>query len=217
MEANYNLEKLEKRTASVIFQDGIFDMTLGLVLVAFGIASLLSNYLPDPWDSWFGFLLYLVIAIPLFLIQAFVTRPRLGVVKYTTERKKKNLAMIAIGTVLLLSNIVVFFLIFLDIIEFTGHGYLMAAIFGLIPTVLFLLMAYFMDFKRLYIIGPIFGLGFTLKEIFSLVSLALVGNIIFISLGVIIISIGIVFLVRFLKKYPKLKVPDYEFQATDQQ
>jgi hypothetical protein len=218
MDVNYNLEKLEKKTASVLFQDGIFDMSLGLVLIVFGIATFLYDKLGDPWDSLFGFFLYLAIAIPLFLVQAFVTKPRLGVVKYTTERIKKNKIVIAIGIVILLSNIVVFLLIIADVIQFTGHAYFMAAVFGLIPLIIFTLMAYFMDFKRLYIVGPLFSLGFFLKEIFTLQNLALVGNIIFIGLGVVIVTIGIVCLIRFFKKYPKVVVQDYEFEeTTDQQ
>jgi hypothetical protein len=211
MDTNYDLNKLEKKAASVIFQDGIFDISLGLVLIAFGIASMLYGILPDPWDSLFGFLLYLIIAVPLFLVQFYVTRPRLGVVKYTSERKQKNMTVIAFGIVILLSNIVVFILIFTDVIQFTGNEYLMAALFGLIPLIIFLAMAYFMDFKRLYIIGPIFSAGFFIKEIFSIQGLNLVGNIIFISLGVIIVTIGIVCLIRFLRKYPKIEVQDDEF------
>ncbi|NHJ48695.1 MAG: hypothetical protein FK733_13000 [Asgard group archaeon] len=214
MDVNYNLDKLEKRTASVIFQDGIFDMSLGLVLIAFGIASMLYNILPDPWSSLFGFLLYLVIAVPLFSIQFFVTRPRLGVVKYTTERKQKNMAAIAIGIVILLSNIVVFILIFTEVIQFSGNEYLMAVLFGMIPLIIFLSMAYFMNFKRLYLTGSLFSVGFFIKEIFTIQNLRLAGNIIFISLGVIIVTIGIVCLIRFLKKYPKIEVQDDEFPET---
>ncbi|NHJ87428.1 MAG: hypothetical protein FK734_18340 [Asgard group archaeon] len=218
MESNHDLDKLEKKTASVIFQDGIFDMTLGLVLVAFGIASLLYNYLPDPWDSLFGFLLYIVIAIPLFLIQFLVTKPRLGIVKFGAKRKKINFVIIAVGVVLLLSNIVVFILIFTNILQFTGNVYLMAVIFGLIPLTVFTLMAYFMSFKRLYLIGTIFSISFTMKEILTIQDFNLIGNILFLSLGVIIIVIGLVCLIRFLKKYPKVPVIDHEFrEITSQQ
>ncbi|NHK31738.1 MAG: hypothetical protein FK730_10330 [Asgard group archaeon] len=212
MDVNYDLEKLEKKTASLIFQDGIFDMSLGLVLIAFGIATLLYDKLGDPWDSLFGFLLYLVIAIPLFMVQIFVTRRRLGEVKFSTKRKKKNMTIIAFATVLLLSNIVVFILIFADVIQFSGHAYFMAAIFGLIPLILFTLMAYFLDYKRLYIVGSLFSLGFFLKEIFTIQNLILLGNIIFIGLGVVIVTIGVVYLIRFLKKYPKVMVKDYEYE-----
>jgi hypothetical protein len=217
MDVNYDLEKLEKKTASLIFQDGIFDMSLGLVLIAFGIASLLNDKLGDPWDSLFGFLLYLVIAIPLFMVQIFVTRPRLGEVKLSANRKKKNMTIIAFGLVVLLSNIVVFILIFTEVIQFSGNAYFMAAIFGLIPLILFTMMAYFMDYKRLYIVGSLFSLGFFLKEILSIQNLVLLGNIIFIGLGVAIVTIGVVYLIRFLKKYPKVTVKDYEFEEIQSQ
>lgn len=212
MNENYDLKKLEKKTASVIFQDGIFDMSLGLVLIAFGIASLLYNKLSDPWDGLFGFLLYLVIAVPLFLVQAFITKPRLGVVKYSTERKKKNMIIISIGVIILLSNVIVLILFFVDVIQFSWNSYLMAILFGLIPLIIFTLMAYFMEFKRLYIIGTLFSIAFTLKEILTLQGFNLIGNIVFISLGVIIVTIGIACLIQFFKKYPKIMVQDYEFK-----
>ncbi len=218
MDSNNDLDRLEKKTASLNFQDGIFDMTLGLVLVAFGIASLLYNYLPDPWNSLFGFLLYLVIAIPLFLVQFLVTKPRLGIVKYGAKRKKINIAIIAVGVVILLSNIVVFILIFTDTLQFNGNVYLMAVIFGLVPLTIFTLMAHFMSFKRLYLIGTIFSISFTMKEILTIQNFDLIGNILFLSLGVVIISIGLVCLIRFLKKYPKVPVIDHEFrEITSQQ
>ena len=217
LDTNYDLDKLEKKAASAIFQDGIFDMTLGLVLIAFGIAAMLYNQLSDPWDALLGFLIYIVIAVPLFLVQAFVTRPRLGVVKYSLKRKKRNMTIIAIGAAILLSNVIVFILIFTEVIQFSGHTYLMAAVFGVIPLTVFTLMAYFLDVKRLYVIAFLFSSGFFLKEIFSILSYNLVGNIIFISLGVIIVSIGLVFLIRFLKKYPKVVVQDYEFKETANQ
>jgi hypothetical protein len=151
------------------------------------------------------------------MVQIFVTRPRLGEVKLSANRKKKNMTIIAFGLVVLLSNIVVFILIFTEVIQFSGNAYFMAAIFGLIPLILFTMMAYFMDYKRLYIVGSLFSLGFFLKEILSIQNLVLLGNIIFIGLGVAIVTIGVVYLIRFLKKYPKVTVKDYEFEEIQSQ
>lgn len=210
---NNDLERLEKKAASVIYQDGIFDMMLGHVMIAFGIGMLVSDRIPDPMDGLLGFIIYLAIFIPLVFIQMFITKPRLGVAKFGLKRKRKSMVVIAIVTVILLSNIVLLILTITDVLQFGGHEYLAAALFGLIPLVIFTIMAYFLDFTRLYLIGPLFSIGLFLKEFLTLQNYELYSNIVFISIGVIIVSTGLVFLFRFLKKYPKVEVESNEYKG----
>jgi len=85
---SYDLDKLEKKTASVLYQDGIFDISLGLVLIVYSLAMFVYDIWPETLTVLFLFISYAVLATPLFLVQAFVTKPRLGIVKYTAKRKK---------------------------------------------------------------------------------------------------------------------------------
>ncbi|HUU78808.1 MAG TPA: hypothetical protein VMX55_10710 [candidate division Zixibacteria bacterium] len=214
---NLDLEKLEKETASIIYQDGIFDISLGHVLIAFGIAALLSNLVSEVWDTILGLIIYLVVFIPIWLVYFFVTKPRLGIMEFGIKRKKRNAIVIALVTLILVANIVVFILMIIDVIQFSGQGYLLAVIFGLIPLVIFTSMAYFLSFNRLYLTGFLFSVGFFLKEILTLQDLVLLSNIIFISIGGVIVAIGLVCLIRFFKKYPRIEVENNEYKENGNQ
>ena len=217
MNENLDLEKLEKKAASSLYQDGIFDISLGHVLIAFGTASWLENHLPETVSTLLALVIYLVVFIPIWVVYFFVTKPRLGIVKFGIKRRRSNAIVISLVTLVLIANIVVFILIFTDIIQFSGYEYLLAAIFGLVPLVIFTAMAYFLSYNRLYLTGLLFSAGFFLKELLTLQSLDLYGNIVFISIGGIIIAIGLAYLIRFFKKYPKIKVSSHEYQETGNQ
>ena len=215
MNVNHDLDKLEKKTASVIYQDGIFDMTLGLVLIVYGIATILYYKWPETWVVLSLFLIYAVFATPLFLIQVFVTKPRIGVVKPKPKRKKKRLGMIIFTSILFAANIVIFIVVGQGLVSIPAiNKYVITALFGVVPIFIFALMAYFMDFPRLYIIGVLFGIGVFLMQLFLILDMDLIGQISVMGIGLIIIAIGAVYLFRFLKKYPKLGGQDYEFQRS---
>lgn len=217
MDNNSDLEKIEKKVAGTIFQDGIFDITLGHVLIAFGIASWLDSYMTEQLNTALGIIIYLGVIIPIWLVHYYVTRPRLGIVRFSVKRRRRNIIVIALVNSVLIISVVIFTLLIVDVIQFKGQGYLFAAIFGLIPLVIFTGLAYFLSFNRLYITGFLFSVGISLKELLTILNLELYGNIIFTSMGVIIVTIGLVCLIRFLKKYPKIEVDSDELRKIGSQ
>jgi len=217
MNENSDLEKLEKKAASSLYQDGIFDISIGHVLIAFGTASWLENYITETYSTLIAIAIYLVVFIPIWLVYFYVTKPRLGTVKFGIKRRRSNAIVMGLITSVLVVNIVVFILIFTEVIQFSGHEYLLAAVFGLIPLVIFTAMAYFLSYKRLYLTGFLFSVGFFLKEVLTLQGLDLYSNIVFISIGGIIVVIGLAYLIRFFKKYPKIKVNSHEYQEIGNQ
>jgi hypothetical protein len=52
-------------------------------------------------------------------------------------------------------------------------------------------------------------------QLFTILDLILIGRISAMAMGAVIITIGAVFLFRFLKKYPKVEGQDYEFKKTE--
>lgn len=217
MNENLDLEKLEKKAASSLYQDGIFDISLGHVLVAFGTASWLENHVSETLSILLALIIYFAVVIPIWFVYFYVTKPRLGTVKFGLKRRRSNAFVISLVTLILIANIVVFILMFTEVIQFSGHEYLLAAIFGLIPLVIFTAMAYFLSYNRLYLTGLLFSVGFFLKELLTLQGLFLYSDIVFIGIGVIIVIIGLVCLIRFLKKYPKIKVSSHEYQEIGNQ
>jgi hypothetical protein len=211
MESYKNLDKLERKIGSLVFQDGIFDISLGIALIVYGIASFLYDIWPETYIIVFMLVLYAILATPAFLVQAFITKPRLGTIKYGAKRRKKKYSMIVLAGVFLVANIILFILISTGVIPpFTGNDYVIAAIFGLVPLIAFLLMAYILDFKRLYVIGPLFSMALPIRIISSVLNIELWGNIFLILWGILIIAIGALCLWRFLKKYPKAEEMEYE-------
>ncbi len=212
METNHDLNKLEKKIATVQFQDGIFDIVLGLALIVYGIASILYEIWTEVWAVLGMFLIYVLLATPLFLVQIYVTKPRLGAVKFKAKRKRKRLGVVIFTAVLLVANIVLLILISQGLLTIGGNVYVISAMFGVIPLFIFALMAYFMDFPRLYLIGALFSVGIFLMQLFTILDLILIGRISVMVMGIIVISIGTVYLIKFLKNYPKIEGHDYEFK-----
>jgi hypothetical protein len=84
-------------------------------------------------------------------------------------------------------------------------GYLYGLIVGLLFFTLPLcFVAYFLQFNRLYVIAILTGISFFLDEIFALFVIPepIDSLLAFGIISIIILSIGIVVFIRFLKKYP---------------
>lgn len=214
MNVNPDLDKLEKKTATVLYQDGILDMSLGLALIVYGVAAIPYDIWPIQWTVLGMFLIYALFATPLFLVQIYVTKPRIGTVKYKPSRKKKKLGMMIFTSILLIANIVLFILISQGLLQFSGNDFVIAAMFGVVTFFLYVLMAYFMDFSRLYVIGILFSLGVFFMQFFAVLELPLIGRISAMGFGLIIIAIGAVYLYRFLKKYPKPGGQEFAYEQS---
>ncbi|MFX1448788.1 MAG: hypothetical protein ACFFCG_11750 [Promethearchaeota archaeon] len=63
-------------------------------------------------------------------------------------------------------------------------------------------VAYFLQFMRLYFYGLLLGCGFFLADISSqIISIPFNFLLIYLMFGVIIITVGFIFLIRFIRKY----------------
>ncbi|NVM17885.1 MAG: hypothetical protein HWN80_09220 [Candidatus Lokiarchaeota archaeon] len=206
MNEQIDLKVLEKRAWRSAFQDGIWDIYLGLLFLGLAIAPFGDTFgLPAELGSMIIVICFNSIAV-LFLIlgKKFITIPRIGFVKFGAKRKKTKKRLLAF----LVFNILLAF-VFLSvnisgIFEFLNIGGIIEPlIIGLfLITVPLSILAYFLEFHRLYIYAIFFGLGFFNSELLY----PFVGSPLdlFLSLGLVgiaVISIGLVYLVQFLRKY----------------
>jgi len=131
--------------------------------------------------------------------------PRIGFVKFGPKRKadkKKLMIFISINIVILM---IVFLLRFTDIfdnIQFDLYAVYIILIvcFVWFP---FSVVAYFLKFYRLFIYAIMGGLGFIISELsYDSIGSPLNTLITFSMTGIIIISIGLTYLTRFLRRYP---------------
>ena len=139
------------------------------------------------------------------LSKKYLIKPRIGFVKFGHKRKVRKLTII----VILFVNMV--FLLILFLVNLSNNGGVFSLPYNieyLLEGLLFLtvplcFVAYFLQFNRLYVYALLLGCGLFLADVSSLL-VPIPFNLLFsyLLLGGIMIMIGTIFLIRFLKKYP---------------
>jgi hypothetical protein len=196
-----NLKNVEKRAFRSVHQDGLLDMFLGLLFVAFGLGPLVRN--EGGLSEGAGLIVYtgyvLIVLVAWWLGKKFITAPRIGLVKFSRARKRKvlNVRFVLLGSVVL--GLVAF------AIFASGNDITLAAVLGMFSLnilIVFGFMAYFLDLNRLYAYAVLWAsslpVGVLLKD---QVGLGDAGYVFFVTGGVVVI-VGIVLFVRFVRDYP---------------
>ncbi len=201
MQRNTDLLELEKRAFRSMFQDGMWDIFLGLLFCQFAIAPLLN-------DLGLGDLGSSVVFLPPLLGAAFllkygkkhITAPRLGFVQFAERRKSGIKKIVLFFNISLVLGAVAGLLVF----HMRGIGWLYPAVFCAIVAIGSSAAAYYMNYLRFLAYG------------FLVVVSIITGELLYIHAGVahhgypivfgvtsaIMIICGIYSLVRFLRKYP---------------
>ena len=205
-----NIKALEKKAFRSFFRDGIYDVFLGTILLAFGLPLILSE---------FGLMAYKTMTIPLLISiilnigallffvfgKKYITAPRLGIVNFGKTRKRKMMHVKLLLTISVLIGVGTFLLTLLKILPVGGKTGIPAAgvIFGVQALIVFSLAAYFMDFTRLYLYAFLFAvavpLTFWLK---SNTALTYPSLYVFLLTAGPMLAIGWILFVRFLRQYP---------------
>ncbi len=209
MSQSIDLKELERRAFRTNFQDGLWDIFLGLLLLQMSFGPVLGSSSELSEIAILAFMLvYTTIVLGSFwYIKKTIVLPRLGVVKYGPARQKKRKKL----SLALALSVLLGVLLFLGAItlyqtgapqEISGPVLLaaLATVFGATAVIVFSLMAYFMDFPRAYLYGWFYALGvistFWLLEqgvTFPWIALLLSGTM---------ILIGLTLFVRFLHYHP---------------
>ena len=124
---------------------------------------------------------------------------------FLNNNVKKQIRRVKLTKVVIILSIsvglgfVLWFLAAVKILPIQMEGLIIGIIFIINIVLVFSLMAYFLDFERLYIYAILYAIPFSVD--FILNSSGIIIPLSFICSG-IIIAIGIVLLIKFLKKYP---------------
>ena len=212
MSQNINLKALERKAWTSYFQDGLWDIFLGLLLVSSAVNTWLSDTgVPSSTRIPTYMAIMVLGGLVVWAGKRFITVPRIGRVKFGPARKVR---MNKLRVVLFISVLVIWalFLAGLGIKNdwlqrpewwLIGRTSIAAAIVTLNFLVVFSLMAYFMEFKRLYLYGVLFALqevvGVGWREFAGVDIGFFIGSAVS---AVIVLLIGTVVLVRFLREYP---------------
>jgi len=208
MSQEFDLKQIERKAFRSTYQDGLWDIYIGLVVVSMAI------YMYHPEDGYSGWNIIIFLAgyglasLIFWTGKKFITLPRMGQVKFGPIRKKRGLYLgIALGVIVLI-NIGLVLLTMLGwanpeqaaslnafLLERGWMDIAVALVGSLLVGTSMILMAYFNDFPRGYYIASMASLAVFLmiwlnQPIFPII------------LGLLIILPGVVLLIRFLSKYP---------------
>ena len=192
MESSLDLDKIEKKTWSSFFQDGLFDIFFALMFIISGVGQLYDHVLIS-----FSILFCVVVFVG---GKYFITKPRLGVVKFGRKRMEKQLKAQLALLAAFLCTLVIFLI---GTAGTSGIKIDFSYILIILFIVIFGSLAYFMDFPRFLLYGIMFAVGeYTIRNHGDIA-----GAYILFTFGSILLVIGLYHLSRFMKNNP---IPEME-------
>lgn len=186
MLSNLSVKEAGRRVLHLTFQDGLWDIFIGWLMLFGGIRSLTDN-------AWFS-LAALGSALLYMGGKLLITAPRLGRVKFGPALRAR------VGIARLVIVIAVLGTFFLLALGLSGRGpsaKVVGPLMVVATTAVFLLIAYVWDFKRLYAYSLLMGISMALEETVG----RPIGPIARCVFGGIALLIGLVVLIRFLRDY----------------
>jgi MFS family permease len=190
-----NLKEAERRAWTLYFEDGLWDLFFGFLFLAGGLRTLT--------DSLWAYLL-VVAGILIFIVgRRVLTLPRLGGIKFGPKRQARRQKLMILILVALALTLAV---LLLPVLGVATPGAYAGLIFAAIVPLILAVVAYFMDFRRLYGYAVLVAIFMMLMEMVSLQA----GAMAEIVAGSIALLIGSWHLLHFMKEYP---LPDEAFMG----
>ena len=208
MSIKNDLKELEKKAYKTSFEDGIWDIFSGMIILSLAFTWIIEY--DDPLELLFIFIFIIALnclAILIFIIsKKYVVAPRLGQVKFGQRRKVRKRILMIFLSLMVLINLIFFILTLFGLFrELEISGLIFSLIVGLcFFTIPFGIVAYLLQFFRLFIIGLLGGLCFFLSYLlYSVLGSPFHTLLTFVLVGGFFICFGIVLFIKFIKKYPK--------------
>jgi hypothetical protein len=214
MSQELSLKQIERKAWLTVFEDGLYDIFLGWLILWLGVIFTLSqSSLPDLLETVINLGVYLGSVALLRLGKRAITLPRIGQVKFG-QRRRSRLTMAGVITFVLVA--LTFSLTLLAVVR--DHSLLGASLsplvgpllLGLFFLVFFGIAAYFLEYKRLYLIAVMFALPEPAMAIFRQFWGINLGFWAFAVPAAVVIVMGLVILLRFLQEHPAPAIPTGE-------
>jgi hypothetical protein len=204
-----DLRQIQRRIIQLTsFEDGLWDLLLGIIFMLLAIYPVTRELLGPVWNVVLFLSLLALVVVGQLVVRYLVSVPRIG---YARPRRSPKLRLLLIITVVMV--LITFGLVVLTLLSpgsgsspsapaeaSTGRGYLVELIVLLVLGGLFSAMGYVFGVTRLYFYGWMLGLA-------NLASIYLEHNAgwtfqlpLAVAAGIILL-VGSVLLVRFLRKY----------------
>lgn len=207
MSHDLDLKELERRAFRSTFQDGLWDIFLGLYTLALSTSPLVHlRGIGRPLSFIPAFAIAVIGVLAMRVAKKSITLPRMGLVKLGRRRKAKFKKMrIVLSITSLVTTILIVLTLTGDVkpADWGAPGWLMPGIIGMMIAVETSFMAYFVAYTPLYLYGWLFGLSFPASALLEEYA-SITFPVAFVASGVVMLLIGTVSLNRFLRKYPLL-------------
>ena len=214
MSENINLRELERKAWRSVFEDGLYDIFLGLLLLHMGFVYYLSRI-----ETTFlgrtslNLGIYLVLYLGLWVGKHYITLPRIGRVKFGKRRKSRlrTVTVITFLVVLLTFSLTLAGIAFKNQPDGSmGWSLLAPILLGTWFVLFFGLAGYFLEYHRLYLVGVLYAL----PEIVMTYSNELLGinpgYLAWLLPAAVILIIGAIHLARFVRDHPVPQIPNSE-------
>jgi hypothetical protein len=190
MTRNEDLNRMEGRLFATYFQDGLWDIMIGILMLAIAIRSFI--------DHWSISLIGIAGVIFAIVMRKFVTMKRLGYAKFGTRRRKKRKLILM---VILAANFITLLILIIGFIGVEPSAFIAALVIGGMVMITFSTVAYLLNYWRFLLWGILFSIGIIMTEFTGMES----GKYFFLAIGIAIVSVGLIYFMTFLKKYPGSK------------
>ncbi len=202
MTTNIDLKELERKAFKSTFQDGIWDIYLGLMLLpmVFWSAMVASKDDPSTWAVVFTFGLLGVPYLLFHTSKKYLILPRLGLVQFGAERQRKRKKLGLVMALSVLGTAVIVLITARSLIPTFNNLPEWAFIVGLMGVklvIVFSLIAYFLDYPRAYLYGWFYALS--IVNLFTQMGSVPLLPVLFAGLMIIF---GATLLIQFLRNHP---------------
>lgn len=202
MNQGYEMEKLEQKVFRSFFQDGLWDIYGGLIMLGFGIGMMTGKTI---WN-----IVFIAMALILIVLRKRIVMSRMGNVRFSQTRemqvKRNKFIAVIVGVVFLLLGIFIMFLFSAGNIApwvmMILRGYFLV-IFGAILAGVVSVAAYVIGVRRYYVYAALVFVAFTAGQLAERYSDSIDAGVMVTLAGFIIFIVGLIIFIRFLNKYPR--------------
>jgi len=209
MAEHIDIKAMEKKAWISTFQDGLWDIYFGLLIMGMGFSWLGGFFgLPETVNVIVTVMSWDIGAVFVFFLgKKFITQPRMGFVKFGQIRKKRNKLLGLFIGLMVAFTLITFIFTLIGMFQLQLPGFMVMLLIGLLfITLPFSIIAYFLQLKRLYLYAILGGFGLFISEILEPIIGAPYHDIItFGGIGSVITITGIIIFIKFLKRYSMKK------------
>jgi len=195
-----DLKKIEKKYFKTLTESGTLDFFSGALYLGGGILSYIEKILPNMGLS---FIYGLIVIAMMVIFDNKIIRPRTGIIRFKHPPKSRIIKIVAFSILMIAGGFLgLFILLIIPKNPFVELLELIVLSLWVMPSI-FHVFSYGFKNIRFSIIGLIYGLNFFLDRfIDDLMGIYLYSLIISCTIGAVLIIIGTILIIRFLRKYP---------------